>query len=69
MPIERSQTREVVFLRQQFRLERLLSTLSARIGQVLLDEFTQAQSFIQLAHQNQAALGDWRAPRCPSDHR
>ena len=43
-------------LAQQVR-QRKLRVLPARIGQVLGDQFAKAQSFIQFADQNQAAVG------------
>ena len=44
-------------LAQQVRQRKLRVLPVPRVGQVLGDEITEAQTFVQLAHQNQAAVG------------
>jgi len=34
-----------------------LGVLPPRVGQVLLDEFAESQTFVQLPHQDQATIG------------
>ena len=44
-------------LAQQVRQRKLGVLPVPRVGQVLGDEFAEAQTFVQLAHQNQTTIG------------